>query len=200
MAFYYSKAKSIEGLGVSRDHPLFIRDCFKLGSEFFCSSEIVIECLQGIRCFEKRSLPTEEEKLENERLNLMEELMEAEQKINTSKDFQRTSTMENDKISMEPRLNKSDTSPSPVVYQNNGDMFNIMSSTQESKAKACVAKEIKIVAKACVETIDTLNSKLDKETITNQQLQNKLDAVMAALAKENITTPGFAPIIPIHNN
>ena len=86
ITFYCTKEFFKEGREVARGLPLFIRDHFKLDPTFFCSSDIVTESLQGIWDFEKRIFFNEDERLENERLNIMKEFMVAEAQLFISKD------------------------------------------------------------------------------------------------------------------
>ena len=68
----------MKGRSVARALPLFIRDYFKLDPAFFCSSNILTEALNGDWNFEKREFQTAEEKVENDRLEDLEDEMNAE--------------------------------------------------------------------------------------------------------------------------
>ena len=68
----------MEGRSVARDLLLFIWDYFKLNPAFFCSSNILIEALNRDWNFEKREFQTADKKVENERLEDLENEMNAE--------------------------------------------------------------------------------------------------------------------------
>ena len=72
--------------------------------------------------FDKRIFFTEDERLENYRLNIMEEFMVAEVQLFISKDHQRATTMEGDGVSVEAKFTKGDAAPCPtenmIICQN----------------------------------------------------------------------------------
>ena len=69
ITFYFTKANALEGRGVARGLPLFIRDYCKLDPAFFCSSEALTDAMEGSWTFSTRQFLTGQEKMEIDRLD-----------------------------------------------------------------------------------------------------------------------------------
>ena len=63
--YYFSKANSEEARSVARGLPLFIRDHYKLKPSYFCSSNEIMQCLEGDWDFKRRSFLAVDEKMRN---------------------------------------------------------------------------------------------------------------------------------------
>ena len=168
ITFHYSRANSREGRSVARGLPLFIRDHFKLDPAFFCSSASLTEALDGEWSLSSRTFLSAEEKIEFDKLELMEDEINAEPEIFISKDHQRALALDDDDFSAETRLTKGDAAPPPATAD---DLSDMTGSTRESKAKAYADSAVKVVAAQYSETISNMNSDIGAKDDRIAQLE-----------------------------
>ena len=95
--------------------------------------------------FKKRIFMTQEEKIEFERLDEMEEQMNAEIEIYISKDHQQVLAIDKDEISEETRLTKGDAAPPTTIDTTSpkDDLSVLIGLTRGSKAKAYADSAVK---------------------------------------------------------
>ena len=105
------------------------------------------------------------------------------------KDHQRALAMENDELSMESLLTKGDVIPPSSYNTKNDGILVITGSTRESKAKLYTVKEVKIIIKEYIGTIDNLNEELEKEASEKGDSNAQLDTAIASLSAVNIFPP-----------
>ena len=132
---------------------MFIRDHFKLDPAFFCTSDALTTALNGEWDFDSRQFISAEEKIESDKLDLMESEAQAEYEPFLSKDQQMVMALPNDKISVETRLTKGDAAPPPA---HTDDVFEMTGSNRESKAKTYANKAVKEVAAQYSSTITNM--------------------------------------------
>ena len=75
--FYYTAANYGEGRSVARGLPRFIKSYFGLDPKFYCSSEFLTSAKQGSWSHSRRSFLTAEEKMEDKRLDILEDMVTA---------------------------------------------------------------------------------------------------------------------------
>ena len=188
VTFYYSSANYNEGKSVARALPCFIKDTLKVKPEFYCSSQLIAEGINGFWDNEKRSFLTEGEKAEKNKLGDLENAMLATNEHFISLDHQRAMATENDSVSLESRLTKKDASPKATT--NSDDISDITGSansksTTESKAKRYATMEVKKVAQQYSSTISGLNSELDDKDEELALLKSQLARLQATRTKSN---------------
>lgn len=194
ITFYCSKANYMEGRSVARGLPLFIRDHFKLDPEFFCSSTALADALNGNWDFEKREFQTLEEKVEHDRLDDLENEMNAEQEIFISKEHQMAMALDDDIISVETRLTKGDAPPPPIANSTddgpdkdatNDDLSELTGSTRESKANRYAANAVKEVALQYADTIALKDADLDEKEDRIARLEAELKRMHTAQIEDS---------------
>ena len=192
VTFYYSRANYFEGRSVARGLPLFIKDHFLLDPAFFCTSEAITDALDGDWNFESRRFLSSDERIERERLDLMEDEVNAEREVFISKDHQRALAMdEDDEISVETRLTKGDAAPPAATTD---DVSEMTGSTRESKAKAYAESAVNEVAKQYTATISTMNSDLGAK-------EDKIAQLELLLSRLTKTSPTETDVlIEVDNN
>ena len=134
ITFYYFRASSKEGKSVTYGLPLFIRDHFKFDPVFFCNSELLTKALDGELDFEVRSFLSLENKVDFDRLNLMEDKINTETVAYISKNHQQSMAMDNDEILDETRITKGDNAF--LTANKNDELSELTGSTKESETKA----------------------------------------------------------------
>ena len=77
ITFHFTKANASEGRSVARGLPQFIHDHFQLGPAFFRTSEALTEAMEGDWNFTTRMLLSAQEKIDVDRLDNMEEEVNA---------------------------------------------------------------------------------------------------------------------------
>jgi hypothetical protein len=179
----------MEGRSVARGLPLFIRDHFKLDPEFFCSSTALADALNGNWDFEKREFQTLEEKVEHDRLDDLENEMNAEQEIFISKEHQMAMALDDDIILVKTRLTKGDAPP-PLIANStddgpdkdatNDDLSELTGSTRESKANRYAANAVKEVALQYTDTIALKDADLDEKEDRIARLEAELKRMNTA--------------------
>ena len=178
ITFYFSKANSEEARSVARALPFFIRDHFKLEPEYYCGSEAIEECHDGVWDFKKRSFLTMEEKDERDKFTHLVDTVTAEREIFISDTHKQAMAMEGDDLnSVDTRLTKNQA---PGKINGNEEMSEITGETRESKAKAYAAKETKKVSLQYIDTIEQMNGNHQNEMV---DMQDKLAALMKELEK-----------------
>ena len=165
--FYYTKANFHEGRSIARGLPLFIRDHFRLDPAFFCDSDLITSTLEGEWSYKERRFLSANEKLESDKLDLMEIEALAEAPEFISKDQQLAMQLDDDDASKETRLTKGDAPP--TAYSDN--VSEMTGSTRESKAKAYADKEVRKVAAQYSSTISNMHSDLGDKDDKIAQLQ-----------------------------
>lgn len=185
--FYYTKANYSEGRSIARGLPLFIRDHFRLDPSFFCSSEALTTALAGDWNYNSRSFLSAEEKVENDKLDLMEAEACAENEQFISKDQQIVMALPDDEFSVETRVTKGDAAPLPA---HNDDVSDMTGSTRESKAKAYADKAVKVVAAQYSSTISNMqgdigakDEKIAQLELLLEQMKNSTDATQMSDSK-----------------
>ena len=168
--FYFTKANIKEGRSIARGLPLFIRDHFKLDPAFFCTSEALTLALSGEWDYASRKFLSADEKLESDRLDLMEAEANAETEVFISKDQQIAMALQDEDISVETRLTKGDAAP-PPARQLDDDLSEMTGSTRESKAKAYADKAVKEVAQQYSSTITNMQGDIGEKDEKIAQLE-----------------------------
>ena len=174
--FYYTRANSDEGRSIARGLPLFIRDYFKLDPAFFCTSDAITSALAGDWDYESRKFLSAAEKIEADKLDLMEIEALADHDPFISKDQQLALALSSDDVSEETRLTKGDAAPPTYSC----DISDMTGSTRESKAKAYADKAVKEVASQYNVTISTMKSDIGAKDDKIAQLE-----LMLAQLKES---------------
>ena len=198
VTFYCSRANYMEGRSVARGLPLFIRDYFKLEPDFFCSSEALTDALNGDWDFAKREFQTVDEKVENDRLDNLENEMNAEREIFISKEHQIAMALDDDIISVETRLTKGDAQPPPVKNNTDtstvkdasppDDLSELTGSTRESKANRYAANAVKEVALQYTETLALKDADLGAKDDRIERLEARLKEMQTAQKGEDSDT------------
>ena len=173
VTFHFTKANASEGRSVARGLPLFIRDYFRLEPAFFCTSAALTEALEGDWNYDTRKFLSAQEKMEIDRLDDMEEEVNAVQVQYISKDHQHALAMEEDDVSVETRLTKGDAAPTPVILVGDppDEQSEMTGSTRESKAKKYAAEAVREVANEYSGTILNMSSDIEKKDDRIAQLE-----------------------------
>ena len=188
ITFYFTKANALEGRGVARGLPLFIRDYYKLDPAFFCSSEALTDAMEGSWTFSTRQFLTAQEKMEIDRLDEMEMEINAEPQGFISKDHQRAMAMDTDDVSIETRLTKGNAAPPPAINDaDNDEMSALSNSTRESKAQRYADSAVKDVVREYSGTILNMTSDLGAKDDEIAKLQAMLHNLRNETDKDNET-------------
>ena len=191
VTFHFTKANASEGRSVARGLPLFIRDYFGLEPAFFCTSAALTEAMDGDWQYAERKFLSAQEKMEIDRLDDMEEEVNAVQVQYISKDHQQALAMDGDEVSVETRLTKGDAAPTPVILveEPQDEQSEMTGSTRESKAKKYAAEAVREIANEYSGTILNMTSDLDKKDDRIAQLEMMLSNMRSASATGSKTTP-----------
>jgi hypothetical protein len=165
--FYFTKANFHEGRSIARALPLFIRDYFKLDPAFFCSSGAIAQAMEGVWDYKTRNFLSATEKIEDDKLDVIESLALAEKDTFISKEQETAMALEADNISIETRLTKNDAAPTLL----NDEVSEMTGSTRESKAQAYADKAAKAVAAQYTDTICNLNTDIGAKDNKIAQLE-----------------------------
>ena len=165
--FYFTKANYHEGRSIARGLPLFIRDYFKLDPAFFCSSGSIAQALEGEWNPKTRTFLSASEKIEDDKLDVIESMALAEKDTFISKDQEAAMAMEDDNISIETRLTKNEAAPT----LHNDDVSEMTGSTRESKAQAYADKAVKVVAAQYTDTIGNMQTDIGAKDNKIAQLE-----------------------------
>ena len=194
ITFYFTKANALEGRGVARGLPLFIRDYCKLDPAFFCSSEALTDAMEGSWTFSTRQFLTAQEKMEIDRLDEMEMEINAEPQGFISKDHQRAMAMDTDDVSIETRLTKGNAAPPPAINDaDNDEMSALSNSTRESKAQRYADSAVKDVVREYSGTILNMTSDLGAKDDEIAKLQAMLHNLRNETDKDNETPKDISP-------
>ena len=176
VTFYFTKANALEGRGVARGLPHFLRDYFHLDPAFFCNSTALTEAMEGDWTLTTRKFLSAQEKMENDRLDDMEEEANAIPEPFISKDHQQALAIDDDEVSIETRLTKGDEAPTPAIEIKNttDDQSDMTGSTRESKSKRYAEAAVKKVINEYSGTILNMKSDLDAKEDRIEQLEMML--------------------------
>ena len=179
ITFHFTKANASEGRSVARGLPQFIRDHFHLEPAFFCTSTALTEAMEGDWTFETRKFLSAQEKLEIDRLDDMEEEVNAVPVEFISKDHQAALALDNDDYSAETRLTKGDAAPTPAIVLNStaDAQSEMTNSTRESKAKRYADAAVKEVANEYSGTILNMTADIDQKDDRIAQLEMMLNTM-----------------------
>ena len=106
ISFYFTKANASEGRRVARGLPHFIRDFFVLDPAYFCTSASLTEAMDGGWNHATRESLSAQEEMEVDRIDDMEDEVNAEHVSYISKDHQRVLALDNDEVSVKTRVTK----------------------------------------------------------------------------------------------
>ena len=193
--FYFTKANAPEGRSVARGLPHFIRDFFKLEPAFFCTSTALTEAMDGDWTFSTRKFLSAQEKMEIDRLEDMDEEVNAVPIAYISKEHQQALAMDNDEVSVETRLTKGDAAPTPAITIKDAvdDQSEMTGSTRESKAKKYADEAVKEVINEYSGTIINMSSDLEQKDSRIAQLEmmlkNMNNASLLGTKESPITMP-----------
>ena len=179
--FYFSHANMDEARSVARALPLFIKDYFKIKPSYFCSSEVITDCLEGEWDFKKRIYLTLEEKDEKVKFSSLLDNITGVKEVFISETQRTAMAMEGDDINtVDSRLTKGSEAPPTADLNVQDGCSTLTGETRESKAKAYAAEESMKVASQYISSIDNMKSEHDKQIA---ELMYKLKA--AELAKDS---------------
>ena len=173
ITFHFTKANASEGRGVARGLPHFIRDYFHLDPAFFCTSTALTEAMDGEWKLATRKFLSAQEKMEVDRLDDMEEEVNAVPVAFISKDHQQALAMDEDEVSVETRLTKGDAAPTPAILINDtvDEQSEMTGSTRESKAKKYADAAVKEVISEYSGTILNMSSDIEAKVDRIAQLE-----------------------------
>ena len=176
ITFHFTKANASEGKSVARGLPHFIRDFFQLDPAFFCTSTALTEAMEGDWNFTSRKFLSAQEKMEIDRLEDMDEEVNAVPISFISKEHQQALAMDDDEVSAETRLTKEDAAPTPAILINDAvdDQSDMTGSTRESKARKYAAVAVKEVINEYSGTIFNMSTDLEQKDDRIAQLEMML--------------------------
>ena len=161
---------------MARGLPLCIRDHFNLDPYFFCSSDSITEALNWDWDFSARKYLSSKKRIERDRLDEMDDKVNAEVKMLISKDQQRALTLDTNKVSVETCLTKGDTAPPATKSDELSDMDG---STTESKVKAANSA-VKKVAAQYTSKISNMNEDMGAKDDKIEKLLIELNKLKSA--------------------
>ena len=191
VTFHFTKANASEGRSVARGLPHFIRDHFGLEPDFFCTSAAMTEAMDGDWHFSTRKFLSAQEKMEMDRLDDLEEEVNAVPMQFISKDHQQALAMDNDEVSVETRLTKGNAAPTPIVLVQEApdEQSEMTGSTRESKAKKYAAEAVREIANEYSGTILNMTSDLYEKDDRIAQLELMLSNMRSTPAIGSKETP-----------
>ena len=143
-------------------------------------------------------MQTVEKKVENDRLDDLENEMNAEREIFISKEHQIAMALDDDIISVETRLTKGDAQPPPVKNNTDtstvkdasppDDLSELTGSTRESKANRYAANAVKEVALQYTETLALKDADLGAKDDRIERLEARLKEMQTAQNGEDSDT------------
>lgn len=153
--FTYFAVNEKEAQGVANGLPLFIEDFFDLEAATFCRSAFVAEAKNGHWTKSTRHFMTQEEKEEQGKLDIMEDLAIANVIEFISSDHQRAMAM-NDDDANTLGTDLRNKSPRPLEHDKDkdDDVSALSNSTRTSKAQLMASAQIKELAKQYAETFE----------------------------------------------
>ena len=143
-------------------------DTTSKSTHIFSVSEMLTEALDRDWDYESRKFFSSEEKIECDRLELIEYEINAIADIYISKDQHRALALDDDEVSVETKLTKGDAAPPPASK----DVFSEMNgSTRESKSKAYADSAVKVVVVKYSEVITNINLNIGTKDDKTAQLE-----------------------------
>ena len=160
LTFHYTTANSDEANSVARAIPHFIRSHFKVDATHFCNNELIAATRDGHWDATKRMYLSEEDLIENNKLEDLESSMMAVKEVYIDPSHQRALAADGDSVqTSDTRLTRGDASAIPL-NDNNSNTSSLTGSTRVSKVKRAVEQ----VSKQHLGTINSMKSKMDSLT------------------------------------
>ena len=154
-----------------------------LDPSFYCSSQFLVDVVQGEWDNDKRVFLSESEKLEGEKLSWTDNMVASNIQF-VSIAHKRAMAFEDNSTAMESKLTKKDEAPRRVGKKKTGspdsdsdvtdDYTHNTGSTRESKAQRYAEEQTKKVIELLDDKLSTLNSKLDERDNMIEALQKQL--------------------------